>query len=255
MESLTPPAPRRPDGTPSRCAVVDDDPLFCEIIAADLEEAGFGVRTFLGGDAFLAALDATAPDCVILDYYLKNENGLDVCQRLREVSTVPVIMLTGLTDSRAVVACLEAGADDYVLKPYEAGQLLARIRAVLRRVAGSGRPGQPPSAGFGDLTIDPVGRMVRTGAAAVQFAERELELLAALVREYPDLLDRERCSRLVLRRDWIPGDRAIDVLVSRVREKLRTIGSRLDILTLRGRGYVLRDPAALPLDPPGHAGG
>ena len=94
MESLTPPAPRRPDGTPSRCAVVDDDPLFCEIIAADLEEAGFGVRTFLGGDAFLAALDATAPDCVILDYYLKNENGLDVCQRLREVSTVPVIMLT-----------------------------------------------------------------------------------------------------------------------------------------------------------------
>lgn len=245
---MIPPAPLRPDGTPCRCAVVDDDPLFCEIIAADLEEAGFVVRTFLGGDAFLAALAEMAPDCVILDYYLKNENGLDVCSRLRELSGVPVIMLTGLTDGRAVVACLEAGADDYVLKPYEAGQLLARIRAVLRRVVEPARPGQPPSAGFGDLAIDVVGRMVRVGHAAVQFAEREQELLTALIREYPDLLDRERCSRLVLRRDWIPGDRAIDVLVSRVREKLRTIGSRLDIITLRGRGYVLRDPAAQPPD-------
>lgn len=207
------------------------------------------VRTFLGGDAFLAAFAGMAPDCVILDYYLKNENGLDVCSRLRELSGVPVIMLTGLTDSRAVVACLEAGADDYVLKPYEAGQLLARIRAVLRRVVDPARPGQPPSAGFGDLTIDVVGRMVRVGHTALQFAEREQELLTALIREYPDLLDRERCSRLVLRRDWIPGDRAIDVLVSRVREKLRTIGSRLDIITLRGRGYVLRDPAAQPPDP------
>jgi two-component system response regulator MtrA len=229
--------------------VVDDDPLFCEIIGADLEEAGFIVSTFLGGDQLLATLAENPPDVVILDYYLKDENGLDVCRRLREVSGVPVIMLTGLTDSRAVVACLEAGADDYVLKPYEAGQLLARIRAVLRRVAGPGHPGQPPSAGFGDITIDVVGRIVRTGNASAQFAEREQELLAALVREYPGLLDRERCSRLVLRRDWIPGDRAIDVLVSRVREKLRTIGSRLDILTLRGRGYVLRDPAVQPHDP------
>lgn len=184
-----------------------------------------------------------APDLVLLDYWMRNENGLDVGRKLRLSSQVPVIMLTGLSDSSAVVSCLEAGADDYILKPYEPDQLIARIRAVLRRAdARGGRSQSPVSVPFGDLTINTVGRLVRAGEVELQFAEREFALFSALIHEYPGMLDRDRCSRLVLRREWIPGDRAIDVLVSRVREKLRRLDSRIDIVTLRGRGYVLLDP-------------
>jgi DNA-binding response OmpR family regulator len=232
-------------GSRRRCAVVDDEPFFCELIAEQLTRSGFEVSVFHRGAEFLASLADGAPEVVLLDLRLDGETGLDVCRKLRLVSAVPVIMLTGVNDGSAVVACLEAGADDYVLKPYEPDQLVARIRAVLRRAAAPGSA-EPSSvvASFADITLDTVGRIGRRGDAEVKFAEREFGLLAALIREYPQMLDRERCSLIVLRRDWIPGDRALDVLLTRIREKLRTLGSRLEIVTLRARGFALHDPQA-----------
>lgn len=233
-----PPAPR---AAPQRIAVVDDEPTWCEAVRNQLVHAGFEVAVFLRGSEFLEQFAVTAPDLVILDFYLDEESGLDVCREVRRVSAVPLLMLTGLDDGEAVVACLEAGADDYVLKLQAPEQLLARVRALLRR---SGASGGSTSAArpFGDLGFDPDARIVHRGDASLQFGEREFALLAALLREYPHMLDRERCSWLVLRREWIPGDRALDVLVSRVREKLRKLDSRIDIVTVRSRGYVLRDP-------------
>jgi DNA-binding response OmpR family regulator len=231
--------------TRQRIVLIDDEEVFCMVVRNQLTRSGFDVTVFHTGAEFLQQCGRIDADLVLLDFYLDEETGLDICRRLRMVSSVPVIMLTGLNESSAIVSCLEAGADDYVVKPHQPEQLLARIRALLRRVHAERDAGQPAGAfAFFDISVDVVSRIVRCGAEELQFAEREFALLAALLAEFPQSLDRERCSWTVLRRGWMPGDRAIDVLVSRVREKLRKLGSSVDILTLRGRGYIVRGPSA-----------
>lgn len=229
-----------PDG--AHVLVVDDDTFFCRILEQQLRQAGLRPHCVHSGNDLFEYLAERNPDLIILDYYLGKENGLALCRRLRRISSVPVIMLTGLKDGAAVVACLDSGADDYVVKPHDRDQLLARLRVLLRRST-ENRASDSAAAAlrFGDIELEPASRVLRRGMQQTQLSERECTLLQRLYAQYPAPLDRERASWIVLRRELKPGDRSIDLLISRIRKRLNGMASSVDVITLRNRGYLLRN--------------
>ena len=235
-----------------RILVVDDDPAICRLLRRVLTAEGYGVETATNGHAMWRALGANSFDLVILDLRLPSgEDGLTLARRLRAESEVSLIMLTGKSEAVDKVIGLELGADDYVTKPFDRRELVARIRSVLRRTAPRLAGTAPRHDGgsviqFSGWALDLEQREV-TGPDGrhVELTFYEFELLAALARRPARALSRDQILELIASRHWQPYDRSIDVLIGKLRRKLNDDprSPRL-IKTVRGIGYMFT-PAAL----------
>jgi len=215
--------------------LVEDDATIREMTQLSLERDGFVVDTAADGPAGLEAFRAGSPDLVLLDVMLPGLDGVSVCRAIRESSVVPVVMLTARTDAVDVVLGLEAGADDYVTKPFEPSVLAARLRAVLRRVTRVA-PQQPLR--FGDLEIDPLGMVVTRGGEELSLAPTEYRLLLMLAENAGVVLGRERLLEEGWGYVWAGDTRLVDMHVRRLRGK---VGPEV-IETVRGAGYKMVRP-------------
>lgn len=219
-----------------RVLVVEDDEDIADVLRRSLRNEGYEVRTSADG---VEALDVAAgffPDLVVLDLGLPRLDGVEVCRRLRADSDVPILMLTARAETEDRVGGLDSGADDYLVKPFERRELLARIRALLRR--------RPPrgsaSLQVGDLTLNPDTREVRRGSREIELTNREFELLEHLMRNERLVVSRERLLDEVWGYDPTAATNTIDVFISNVRRKLEEGGESRLLHTKRGAGYVLR---------------
>lgn len=225
---------------------VEDDDVIREATQLALERDGFNVTAMPDGLAGLEAFRANRPDIALLDVMLPGLDGVSLCRRIRDESTVPVIMLSARADSIDVVLGLEAGADDYVTKPFDGAVLVARIRAVLRRfghaggVAGdSGEPGRPGEGGvltFGDLEVDTEGMEVRRAGRPVGLTPTEMRLLLEFSSAPGTVLSRDKLLERVWDYGWGGDTRVVDVHVQRLRTKI----GQDRIETVRGFGYKLK---------------
>ncbi|MBM9620141.1 two-component system response regulator CseB [Streptomyces zhihengii] len=221
---------------------VEDDDVIREATQLALERVGFQVTAVPDGLAGLEAFRADRPDIALLDVMVPGLDGVSLCRRIRDESTVPVIMLSARADSIDVVLGLEAGADDYVTKPFDGAVLVARIRAVLRRF---GHAGGAPAAGgreedgtlvFGDVAIDTEGMEVRRDGAPVALTPTEMRLLLEFSAAPGTVLSRDKLLERVWDYGWGGDTRVVDVHVQRLRTKI----GQDRIETVRGFGYKLR---------------
>jgi DNA-binding response OmpR family regulator len=215
-----------------RILLVEDDATIRQMTQLSLERDGFTVATAHDGTSGLAAFRADAPDLVVLDVMLPGVDGVSVCRSIREHSVVPVVMLTARTDPVDVVLGLEAGADDYVTKPFEPAILAARLRAVLRRVA---RHDASPLLRIGELEVDRDGMEVRVAGEPIALTPTEYRLLLELAENRGVVLSRERLLEDVWGYVWSGDTRLVDMHVRRLRAKIGPDA----IETVRGAGYKL----------------
>ena len=222
--------------------VVEDEPRIASLVRDYLEHAGFAVLTAGDGVGGLALARARRPDAVVLDLGLPKLDGLDVIRTLRVDSSVPVIVLTARGDETDRIIGLELGADDYVVKPFSPKELVARVRAVLRRA--EARPLASERMTVGDLEIDTARRRVVAAGRAVDLTPTEFELLATLAREPGRVWTRSQLLDAVHGFSLETYERAIDGHVRNLRRKLEPDGegSRY-VRTVHGVGYALQDPA------------
>ena len=224
----------------SKILLIDDDAALTNMLTEFLEGEGFEtVASFNGTDGAIAATDPSV-DAVILDMMMPDISGIEALQRIRASSSVPVIMLTarGSEDDRA--AGLEFGADDYIAKPYYARELLARIKAVLRR-QGASALARPQRLVMGGLCMIPSERQVTFAAKPIELTTTQFGMLELLLRSAFALVTKDELSATVLRRKRQPYDRSIDVHMSNLRKKLGTISaSAIEIETVRAIGYRLK---------------
>jgi len=218
-----------------RILLVEDDPSIRELTEIGLRAAGYEVIGAADGRAALEQFAVEAPDAVVLDIMLPVLDGLAVCRRIRAESSVPVIMLTARTDAYDVVTGLEAGADDYVRKPFEMPELLARLRAALRRVDTTAAGG---SLRLGPLLIDEAAHAVRRGEEEIALSHTEFLLLTALARRPGQVFTREVLLEQVWGYDFLGDSRLVDVAIQRLRAKIEAEPAQPElILTVRGVGY------------------
>ncbi|MET9320956.1 two-component system response regulator CseB [Streptomyces sp. NPDC003038] len=226
---------------------VEDDDVIREATTLALERDGFVVTAMPDGLSGLESFRADRPDIALLDVMVPGMDGVSLCRRIRDESTVPVIMLSARADSIDVVLGLEAGADDYVTKPFDGSVLVARIRAVLRRFGHAGGPqngggsdeapdGERGVLTFGDLEVDTEGMEVRRAGAAVAVTPTEMRLLLEFSSAPGTVLSRDRLLERVWDYDWGGDTRVVDVHVQRLRTKI----GQDRIETVRGFGYKLR---------------
>ncbi|MFF4189272.1 two-component system response regulator CseB [Streptomyces sp. NPDC001691] len=225
---------------------VEDDDVIREATQLALERDGFTVTAMPDGLSGLEAFRADRPDIALLDVMLPGLDGVSLCRRIRDESTVPVIMLSARADSIDVVLGLEAGADDYVTKPFDGAVLVARIRAVLRRFGHAGGPGAAPETpeeapergvlAFGDIEIDTEGMEVRKGGEPVALTPTEMRLLLEFSSAPGTVLSRDKLLERVWDYGWGGDTRVVDVHVQRLRTKI----GQDRIETVRGFGYKLK---------------
>ncbi|WP_432114426.1 two-component system response regulator CseB [Streptomyces sp. S1] len=220
---------------------VEDDDVIREATQLALERDGFRVTAMPDGLSGLDSFRARRPDIALLDVMLPGMDGVSLCRRIRDESTVPVIMLSARADSIDVVLGLEAGADDYVTKPFDGSVLMARIRAVLRRFGHAGGEGgdEPGDGGllvFGDLEVDTEGMEVRRGGTPVALTPTEMRLLLEFSSAPGTVLSRDKLLERVWDYGWGGDTRVVDVHVQRLRAKI----GQDRIETVRGFGYKLR---------------
>jgi two-component system alkaline phosphatase synthesis response regulator PhoP len=218
--------------------VVDDEAKIVKLARDYLERNGFRVDSAGDGATALAAARRDRPDLIVLDLNLPGMDGLDVCRALRRESNVPIIMLTARVEEMDRLIGLELGADDYISKPFSPRELVARVRAVLRRVQSSDAPDLVLRAG--DLEIDEAGRQVTRGGAAVELTRIEFNLLAILARHAGQVLSREQLMDRLYGVSHDGYDRSIDAHVKNLRRKLEPDPSEPRyIVTVYGIGYKL----------------
>jgi two-component system KDP operon response regulator KdpE len=225
--------------TGSRVLVVDDEPQILRALRASLRGAGYEVETADTAAGALAEAAMRPPDAVILDLVLPDGSGTDVCRELRTWSSAPVIVLSAVGDEREKIAALDAGADDYVTKPVGIDELLARLRATLRRVSPSGEP----VIQVGDLLIDLEKRLVTVGGNEVHLTPHQFDILRTLAKNEGKLMT----HRAILREVWGPGygseSNLLHVHVSQLRRKIEPDPARPRyLITEPGAGYRLVDP-------------
>jgi two-component system phosphate regulon response regulator OmpR len=219
-----------------RILIVEDDPRLAEMVAEYLGEAGFRTAVAARGAVALERLGREAYDVVVLDLMLPDMDGLEVCRQLRTKSDTPVLMLTARGDAMDRVVGLEIGADDYLPKPFEPRELLARLRAILRR---RGAPGRVNVLRFGRLEIDGDARLVRVDGAERSLTGHQFALLVVLAENAGRVLSRETLMDRVKGEVLEAFDRSIDVHVSRIRAAIEDDPRRpRRLLTVRGAGYV-----------------
>jgi two-component system, OmpR family, response regulator MtrA len=216
--------------------LVEDDASIREAVSLGLERDGFRVATAADGPAGLERFRRDGADLVLLDVMLPGLDGYEVCRAIRRESTVPIVMLTARGDTIDVVVGLESGADDYVRKPFEMPELIARIRAALRRRT------EPPSTGsvlaLSDVRVDLAGRTASRDGEDVPLTRTEFDLLSELARNAGQVLGRETLLDRVWGYDFLGDSRLVDVAIQRLRTKIeRDPASPVLIVTVRGAGY------------------
>jgi two-component system OmpR family response regulator len=218
--------------------LVDDDVDLSTMLRQYLENEGFKVTVDFNGKQAVAAAASGVYDAVILDVMLPTITGIELLRRIRQESTIPIIMLTAKGDQVDRVIGLELGADDYLPKPYYAPELVARLRAVLRRRNGARVGAAEAEIALSELRVNAPARRVTWRGAAVQLTTTEFNLLVALLQFGDRVATRDQLSRNVLGRSWESYDRSIDVHVNNLRQKLLTASEGgLEIETVRGVGY------------------
>jgi DNA-binding response OmpR family regulator len=219
--------------------VVEDSPNLVALLQRILGEQGYAVRVARDGEAGLASALQDEPDLLLLDVGLPHRSGIDVVRELRRSGvSAPALMLTGRTEVADRVLALEAGADDYLGKPFAREELIARIRALLRRASGNGRV---PRLCVGDVVLDPVQRRVFRGDRELVLTQREFSLLEFLMRHAGRQVSRAEIAQQVWRHTPLDHDtNIVDVYVAYLRKKLDTEDDRPMIQTVRGVGYALR---------------
>lgn len=221
-----------------RVLVVDDDPSLAEMLSIVLESEGLTVAVCRSGDRVMAAFAQFKPDVVLLDLMLPGLDGMRVCQQIREKSAVPIIMLTARSDTADIVAGLEAGADDYITKPFRNVELVARVRARLRRTDQLDEPLE-----FGDIVLDPAGHTVTRKGEPLELTPLEFDLLACLLSKPGQVFSRET----LLEKVWgyhHPGDtKLVNVHMTRLRSKIEDDAENPEVIrTVRGIGYQAIQP-------------
>ncbi|MCO8126127.1 response regulator transcription factor [Acidimicrobiia bacterium EGI L10123] len=223
--------------------VVEDDQHIREAVARSLVDAGHAVRTEPTAAAALTAVVDWRPDVVVLDLGLPDMDGSQVLPMLRSVSDVPVIVATARDDEQEMVRLLDAGADDYVVKPYSGEQLVARIRAVLRRRSPDGSA--PGPLRVGGLAVDVARRVATVEGQPLELSRLEFDLLAHLVARSPEVVSRRELLAEVWHQPHGGGDKTVDVHLSWLRRKLgETAAEPRYLHTIRGVGIKLEDPTA-----------
>jgi DNA-binding response OmpR family regulator len=221
-----------------KIAVIEDDRVVADTLTLYLEQAGYDVAA--AGDGLAGLALACQPDVglVLLDLMIGGLSGQEVCRRIRAVSTVPIIMITARVSEDDRVAGLELGADDYVPKPFSPREVVARVQAILRRVAAAPAPPGPPLR-VGRLEIDLFARQVRIDGAPVQLTPTEFRLLEALARAPGRTFTREELVARACGPDYDGFDRTIDVHITNLRRKLEPRREPQYVLTVHGVGYKL----------------
>ncbi|HEY8633246.1 MAG TPA: response regulator transcription factor [Candidatus Limnocylindrales bacterium] len=219
-----------------RVLVVDDEPLIRNFLRTGLRYEGFEIAEAESGDEALEVAASFRPDLVILDIMLPGIDGHEVCRRLRGDPKLGILMLTARDEVHDRVIGLDLGADDYLVKPFDFGELLARVRALQRRPRGV----DSPTIERGRLTLDPVTRVVAVDGRVLSLTSTEYRILELLMRRSPAVVDRKAIAEHGWADETDPlGSNAIDVQMSRLRAKLPNAGIR--IVTVRGAGYRLDD--------------
>lgn len=230
------PAPGR-----RRALVVEDEPPLLRLVASYLEREGFEVATAGDGERAVELARTWDPEVIVLDLMLPGVDGVEACRQIRTFSDAYVVMLTARAEEVDKLVGLSVGADDYVTKPFSTRELVARIRAMLRRPrAGAGVPGADPDGlrRFGALTLDPAGREVRVGDRPVELTRLEFDLLDALSERPRIVLSRRQLLERVWGADWYGDDHVVDVHIANLRRKLGDDPQRPRyVRTVRGVGY------------------
>lgn len=223
--------------------VVDDEPAVTDLLAYNLRKANYEVLSAANGREALNVARQARPDLILLDLMLPEIDGLDVCRELRKTSDVPIIMITARGEEIDRVVGLELGADDYVSKPFSVRELMARIKAVLRRAAQPDQKGVAPEAvlrGKGGLRLDPESRLVMVAEIDLPLTRLEFDLLNLLLTNAGRVLTRERLLEQAWGYDFAGDTRAVDSAIKRLRAKLRAACAEADsIEAVRGVGYRL----------------
>jgi two-component system phosphate regulon response regulator PhoB len=228
-----------PGSNEIRILIVEDEPSQQELLRYNLEKQGFGVLIAGDGEEGLLLAEEELPDLILLDWMLPKLSGIELCRQFKRNShtrEIPVIMLTARGEESDRVRGLETGADDYQIKPYSIGELIARIRALLRRT-------RPDAAGeplaYGDITLDPRQHKVRRSGQMLHLGPTEFRLLAALMQRPERVWSREQILDRVWGRESEIDFRAVDVHIGRLRKALALPGRPDPIRTVRGAGYAL----------------
>jgi two-component system response regulator CpxR len=221
--------------------IIDDDAALCELVTEYLEPLGFQIESVHRGDEGVERALAGTHSIIVLDVMLPGLNGFEVLRRIRAESRVPVLMLTARGDDVDRIVGLEIGADDYLPKPFNPRELVARIRAILRRASSeeSGEDAAGKTLRVGDVELHPGTRIVRRDGEVVELTAVEFDLLEKLLRSSGRIVAREELSKDVLGRSVSPFDRSIDMHISNLRRKLgHQVGDVERIKTVRGVGYI-----------------
>ncbi|MGZ8998781.1 MAG: phosphate regulon transcriptional regulator PhoB [Allosphingosinicella sp.] len=227
----------------SRLLLAEDDPGLCALLTYNFEREGFEVTSTPDGDEALMLAKETHPDVILLDWMIEGIAGIEVCRRLRrtpQVGNIPIIMITGRDEESDRICGLETGADDYVVKPFSPRELVARVRAVMRR-------SRPALVGeqltFADIEMDIATHRVRRGGQNVALAPTEFRLLRHFMEQPRRVFSRERLVEAVWERDKDIEARTVDVHIARLRQALSRDGLPEVVRTVRSAGYALDDDA------------
>jgi two-component system response regulator MprA len=220
-----------------RILIIEDDEAIQRILKRALTYEGYVVEAALDGESGLKLFRESRPDLVVLDWMLPGIDGLEVCQRLRAASKVPILMLTAKDTVQDRVQGLDAGADDYIVKPFQVEEFLARVRALLRRTEAE----RTPVLRFADLELDTRTRQARRGQRLIPLTAREFDLLELFMRHPRQVLTREMIFDRIWGYDFSGESNVLDVYIRYLRQKLEAEGEPRLIHTLRSVGYVLRE--------------
>ena len=227
-----------------RVLVIDDDAELCQLVTRYLAREGFDISWAPNGALGVGRALAEDYSLIMLDVMMPDTDGFEALRLIRQQSRTPVLMLTARGDTHDRIQGLEMGADDYLPKPFDPAELVARIRAILRRSASQSPV--PAAVAIGEIELDPGARTVRRRGAAVDLTTVEFDLLAALMRAAGSTVSREDLVREVLKRDFSPFDRSIDTHVCNLRRKLGPLENGGDrIKGVRGAGYLYVAPAKI----------
>lgn len=223
----------------ARILIVDDEPAICEVVEMVLRAEGFDTRTAMNGNTALDVFQEYEPNLVLLDLNLPGIDGIQVCERIREISGTPIVMLTARTDAQDIIAGLEAGADDYIEKPFNEKVLVARIRACMRRPTAS----TSPELRIGDIVVDVKAHAVTRDGVPILLTPLEFDLLHTLAAHPGEVYSREALLEKVWGYRYKADTRLVNVHVQRLRSKVELdVEDPSIVVTVRGVGYRAGDP-------------